>query len=229
MLWYRNQIQDTLHTLTTVEFPRDNLWGVIQYLKIGIETIGGVGLTSDSWRQTHVRSDVSRRQWSLGTVHVYRTPGGMESQNRHDRHPVSRFYRKVIHQKIQEECKTKDTRDERTEKLVREISLRGPHLKVVYYNGKQVLLWIHHPSCRCTLFGVLTTFRVPDKYSFLNDNKSHNSECRCDERLKRERWDIYTPHLHSVVWGTGTPKLHPKIETRLTGERFPRTIGECVT
>jgi hypothetical protein len=31
-------------------------------------------------------------------------------------------------------------------------------------------------------------------------------ECRCDERLNGKGGGIYTPRIHWVPWGTGTPK-----------------------
>ena len=46
---------------------------------------------------------------------------------------------------------TKTTRDERVEKRVCEIELRRAHLKLVHYNGKQVLLCIHHVTCHYSL------------------------------------------------------------------------------
>jgi hypothetical protein len=47
---------------------------------------------------------------------------------------------KTIRQEMQEEHKTKEARDERVEKHSCQIELRGSHLKLVYYNGKQVLV-----------------------------------------------------------------------------------------
>ena len=53
----------------------------------------------------------------------------------------------AIRQEMQEVCKTQDARDERVEKRSCEIELRGPHLKLDYYNGKQVLLYIQYDTC----------------------------------------------------------------------------------
>ncbi len=44
-------------------------------------------------------------------------------------------------------CKTQEGRDERVEKRSFEIDLRGVHLKLDYYNGKQVLLYIQYAAC----------------------------------------------------------------------------------
>ena len=55
---------------------------------------------------------------------------------------------KVIHQEIQEVRKTQEARDERVPKRSCEIELRGTHLKLDYYNVKQVLLCIQYATCR---------------------------------------------------------------------------------
>ncbi len=70
---------------------------------------------------------------SGGTVHDYRTPlvgFKVKTDKTDDSH-----YSKAIHQEIQKECKTKTTHDERLEKRVCEIELRGSHLNLVFYNG----------------------------------------------------------------------------------------------
>ncbi len=54
---------------------------------------------------------------------------------------------KVIRQEIQKVCKTQEALDERVEKRSCEIELRGTHLKLDYYNGKQGLLCIQYVTC----------------------------------------------------------------------------------
>ncbi len=78
---------------------------------------------------------------SGGTEHAYRTPlvGCTVKTNTTDIQTVDSDCLKSIHQEIQEESKTKEARDEPVEKRACEIELRGAHLKLVYYNGKQVL------------------------------------------------------------------------------------------
>ncbi len=88
---------------------------------------------------------------SGGTVHDYRTSlVGYTVKTTHDTtdiQSVESDYSKTIRQEIQEEHKTKEGRDERVEKHSCQIELRGEHLKLVDYNGKQVLLCIHHVTC----------------------------------------------------------------------------------
>jgi hypothetical protein len=92
----------------------------------------------------------TQKQWRYSTCLPY-TTGGMHSQNKHDRHTdIDSDYSKTIHEEMQEEDKTKEVRDERVEKHSCQIELRGAHLKLVYYNGKQVLLWIQHATCHCS-------------------------------------------------------------------------------
>ena len=50
-------------------------------------------------------------------------------------------------------------------------------------------------------------------------------ECQCDERLKAKTEG--STHLGYTVFLGGLGNL--KIETRLTDERFPSAMGECVT
>ena len=87
----------------------------------------------------------TRRQWRhIPTVRL----SEIHSQNIHDRHTVSRFSLfEVIRQQIQEVSKTQEEHDERVEKRSCEIELRGSHLKLDYYNGKQVLLFIQYVTC----------------------------------------------------------------------------------
>ena len=62
---------------------------------------------------------------------------------------VDSDYLKEIHQEMEEEHKTKEALDERVEKHSCQIELRGAHLRLVYYNGIQVLC-IQHATCHCS-------------------------------------------------------------------------------
>jgi hypothetical protein len=75
------------------------------------------------------------------TVYVYRTPlvGYTVKTNTTDIQTVDSVYSKTIHQKMQEDHKTKTVRDEGVEKHSCQIELRGAHVNLVYYNSKQVL------------------------------------------------------------------------------------------
>jgi hypothetical protein len=64
-----------------------------------------------------------------------------------DIHVVDSECSKSIPQGIQGVRKTQETRHERVEKRSCEIELRETHLKLAYYNGKQVLLCIQHTTC----------------------------------------------------------------------------------
>ena len=59
--------------------------------------------------------------------------------NTTDIQTVDSDYSKTIHQEMEENHETKETLDEGVEKHSCQIELRGIHLKLVYYNGKQVL------------------------------------------------------------------------------------------
>ncbi len=72
-----------------------------------------------------------QRRHSIGLPY---TTGGMHSQNKHDRHTDSRL--RLLEDNS---SKTKEARDQGVEKHSCQIKLRGAHLKLVYYNGKQVL------------------------------------------------------------------------------------------
>ena len=68
------------------------------------------------------------------------TAGGMHSQNKHDRHTDSRF--SLLEDNSPRDGRdhnTKAARDEGVEKHSCQIELRGAHVELVYYNGKQVL------------------------------------------------------------------------------------------
>jgi hypothetical protein len=59
--------------------------------------------------------------------------------NTPDIQTVDSDYSKTIHQEMKEDHKTKEARDQGVEKHSCQIELRGAHLNLVYYNGKQVL------------------------------------------------------------------------------------------
>ena len=59
--------------------------------------------------------------------------------NTTDIQTVDSDYSKTIHQEMEEDHKTKETLDQGVEKHSCQIELRGAHLNLVYYNGKQVL------------------------------------------------------------------------------------------
>ena len=59
--------------------------------------------------------------------------------NTTDIQTVDSDYSKTIHQEMEEDHKTKEARDQGAEKHSCQIELRGAHLNLVYYNGKQVL------------------------------------------------------------------------------------------
>ncbi len=59
--------------------------------------------------------------------------------NTTDIQTVDSDYSKTIHQEMSEDHKTKGSRDQGVEKHSCQIELRGAHLNLVYYNGKQVL------------------------------------------------------------------------------------------
>ncbi len=52
---------------------------------------------------------------------------------------VDSVYSKTIHQEMEEDHKTKATRDEGVEEHSCQIEWRGARVNLVYYNGKQVL------------------------------------------------------------------------------------------
>jgi hypothetical protein len=60
-------------------------------------------------------------------------------KNTTDIQTVDSDYSKTIHQEMEEDHKTKEARDQGVEKHSCQIELRGAHLNLVYYNGKQVL------------------------------------------------------------------------------------------
>jgi hypothetical protein len=78
---------------------------------------------------------------SGGTVYAYRTPlvGCTVKRNTTDIQTVDSVYSKTIHQEMEEDHDTNTARDEGVEKHSCQIELRGAHVKLVYYNNKQVL------------------------------------------------------------------------------------------
>ncbi len=78
---------------------------------------------------------------SGGTVYAYPTPlvGCTVKTNTIDIQTVESVYSKTIHQEMEEDHKTEAARDEGVEKHSCQIELRRAHVKLVYYNGKQVL------------------------------------------------------------------------------------------
>ncbi len=60
-------------------------------------------------------------------------------KNTTDIQTVDSVYSKTIHQDIEEDHNTKAARDTGVEKHSCQIELRGAHVKLVYYNNKQVL------------------------------------------------------------------------------------------
>ena len=59
--------------------------------------------------------------------------------NTTDIQTVDSVYSKTIHQDMEEDHNTKAARDAGVEKHSCQIELRGAHVKLVYYNNKQVL------------------------------------------------------------------------------------------
>jgi hypothetical protein len=78
---------------------------------------------------------------SGGTVYAYHTPlvGCTVKKNTTDIQTVDSVYSKTIHQDMEEDHNTKAARDTGVEKHSCRIELRGAHVKLVYYNNKQVL------------------------------------------------------------------------------------------
>jgi len=78
---------------------------------------------------------------SGGSVYAYRTPlvGCTVKTNTTDIQTVHSVYSKTIHQDMEEDHNTKAARDAGVEKHSCQIELRGAHVKLVYYNNKQVL------------------------------------------------------------------------------------------
>jgi hypothetical protein len=59
--------------------------------------------------------------------------------NTTDIQTVDSVYSKTIHKEMEEDHKTKGSRDEGVGKHSCQIEWRGGHVNLVYYNGKQVL------------------------------------------------------------------------------------------
>ena len=74
------------------------------------------------------------------TVYTSCTPlvGYTVTTNTTDKQTVDSDYSETIHQEMEGDHTTKEVRDEGVEKHSCQIELRGTHLKLVYYNCKQV-------------------------------------------------------------------------------------------
>ena len=87
----------------------------------------------------------NRKKTFLGdsgdTLYDYRTPlvGCTVKTSTTYIQTVDSVYSKTIYQDMEDDHNTKGARDEGFEKHSCQIELRGIHLKLVYYNGKQVL------------------------------------------------------------------------------------------
>ena len=81
----------------------------------------------------------------MPTVHHWwdaqskQTRGCTVKTNTTDIQTIDSDYSKTIHREMEEDHRTKEERDEGVEKHSCQIELRAAHLKLVYYNGKQVL------------------------------------------------------------------------------------------
>ena len=102
------------------------------------------------WRESIFWKKIEKNIFSLktgplggsgGTVYAYRTPlvGYTVKTNTTDIQTVDSVYSKTIHQEMEEDLNTKAALDEGVEKHSCQIELRGAHVKLVYYNNKQVL------------------------------------------------------------------------------------------
>ena len=135
-----------------------------------VRSSGGVELTSDAWRQPLVRPNVRPFFSFLWRESIFLKKRGkktsfLTARRGHSTCPPYTLVRctvktdttdiqavdsdcsKAIRKEMQEVRKTQE-RDERVEKRSYEIELRGAHLKLDYYNGKQVLL---HTVCYMSL------------------------------------------------------------------------------
>jgi len=81
----------------------------------------------------------TRRQRRHSIFLPYTTGGYTVKTNTTDIHTVDSVYSKTIHQDMEEDHNTKAARDAGVEKHSCQIELRGAHVKLVYYNNKQVL------------------------------------------------------------------------------------------
>jgi 4-alpha-glucanotransferase len=73
----------------------------------------------------------------IPTVHHWWDAQSKQTQQTYRQ--VDSDYSKTIHQEMEEDHTTKEARDQGVEKHSCQIELRGAHLNLVYYNGKQVL------------------------------------------------------------------------------------------
>ncbi len=102
------------------------------------------------------------------TVYVYCTPlvGCTVRTNTTDIQTVDSDYSKTIHREMEEDHKIKEAHDEGVEKHSCQIELRGTHLNLVYYNGKQVLcvyIMVHVP----TVLHVRNEDELADTYTYM--------------------------------------------------------------
>jgi hypothetical protein len=128
-----------------------------------VRSSGGVGLTSDVWRQSLVRTNVrpfffdffwfffknektpffpyenrATRRERRHRIDLPYTTDGVYSSKKHDRHIDSRVSLLEDNSR-RDDHTTKTARDEGVEKHSCQIEWRGAHVNLVYYNGKQVL------------------------------------------------------------------------------------------
>ncbi len=103
-------------------------------------------------KKKHFPSEIraTRRQWRHSTCPLYTLVTCTVKTDTTDIHVVDSECLKTIHQGIQVVRKTQESRHERLEKRSCKIELRGAHLKLDYYNGKQVLLCIQCATCHCS-------------------------------------------------------------------------------
>ena len=90
----------------------------------------------------------TRRQQRHSTCPPYTLVRCIVKTDTSDIQTVDSDCSKAIRQEMQEVMrKSQEARDERVEQRSCEIELRGAHLKLVHYNGKQVLLCIQYATC----------------------------------------------------------------------------------
>jgi len=94
------------------------------------------------------------------------TVGYTVKTNATDIQTVDSDYSKTVHQEMEEDHETKEARDEGVEKHSCQIELRGAHLKLDYYNGKQVLRtyrMVHVTTVLC----VRNEDKLADTYTYV--------------------------------------------------------------
>ena len=120
----------------------------IFFLFYGSHFFGGGG----KWKTKHFPSEIraTRSPRRHSTWPPYTLVRYTVKTDTTDIHAVVSEWLKAIHQGMQVVCKTQEARHERLEKRSCEIELRGAHLKLVYYNCKQVLLCVQYATCHCS-------------------------------------------------------------------------------